>query len=807
MYYIYLGLLPVFFSINNCFCTFDYEILKTLADRAKKSNKIPTLIEFDLTVTGRAKWADGIGRQSIELLDCLKDDLVINFAHSHPENEFSSKDIPEKVKDIIVHSKKGYSNVVILEDVVADGNPTGIYSYKKMPSGNIKIAYSMFESTRIESEGARILNNDFDAVVVPDSFLVDVYKNSGVTIPIFVVPLGCYMDDLLIQSQKIIAHKPFTFGFTGAFIDRKNHIMILESFAKAFGNSSDVRLVLHGRPDEGVELIQELNFRIKELGLTNVEIIVRTLTHSEWLDFMNSLDCYVSLSKGEGYSRSPREAMALGIPCIISDNTAQKTICESGCVRAVPSRIEKPAYYTHLRKVIGTNFDVSLDDAVKALRDVYEQYPYYIEKADQGRIWVQKYTYKNLRPYYINIVKPKKVILGDANEVTPDYLMTTSSKLYKKYTELQKVGSYIEKNDEKSSSANWLSGSVESDHIDKYTLNPLGTQVSDIDIIGAYRVMLGQEISPRDFFYLKHLRNLQKWDLTNLAHHLLAIVQAQAHLKIPSLESIIDFPLKIHNGMTLFGLETDIFIAHTIANTGYWEPHVEKLIRKIIKPGDQVIDCGANIGYFTAILAECVGNTGKVLSIEGLTRVAQLLEKAKNENNWHQVMICPKLLSDTADEAYFLINTINMGVGCIVSPDEAKEKLKTHPQAVIKMPTNRLDTIVTSNKFLERVDYIKIDVSGAEDLVLGGAQEILKRYKPMITLEFGPTRFRNHNNDPVSVLQKLYDMGYRFDTIQNICNQPDPRAWVIKNSRMPHELVDWIEKNELGNVDIFMTTD
>lgn len=807
MNYIYSFLFIIFCCMNNCFCASHYEALKALALRAKTTEEIPTLVAFDLTVVGRAKWADGIGRQSIELLDCLKDMLVVNFAHINPGNELCLQDIPEKVKDIIVHSKKGYSNVVILEDVVVDGNPTGTYSYKKMPAGSIKLAYSMFESTYITSEGARILNNDFDAVIVPDPFLVDVYKNSGVTIPIFVVPLGCYMHDLLIQPLKTIAHKPFTFGFTGAFIDRKNHMMILESFAKAFGNSPDVRLVLHGRPDEGVDLVQGLNLRVKELGLTNVEIIVQSLTHSEWLYFMNSLDCYVSLSKGEGYSRTPREAMALGIPCIISDNTAQKTICESGCVRVVPSTIEKPAYYTHLQKVIGTNFDVLLDDAVKAFKDVYEQYPYYIQKAKQGRIWVQKYLYENLQPYYINIVKPKKVILGHTDDVTSDYLMTTSPKLYKKYTELQKIGSCIEQGDENSSSNNWLSGSVESDHIDNSTLNPLGTQVSDIDIIGAYRVMLGTEISLHDFLYFKRLRDLQKWDLTSLAYNLLALVQVQAHLKIPSLISIADFPLQLHNGMTLFGLETDIFLAHNIANTGYWEPHVEKLIRKIIKPGDHVIDCGANIGYFTAILAECVGASGKVLSIEGLIRLAQLLEKAKNKNNWSQVMICPTLLSNTTDEAYFLINTINMGVGCIISYNEAKEKLKIHPQAVIKMPTERLDALVTATKFLERVDYVKIDVSGAEDLVLGGAQEILQQYKPMITMEFGPIRFRYHNNDPITVLQKLYDMGYRFDTIQNICDKPDPKAWVREHSRMPHEFVDWIEKNELGNVDIFMTID
>ena len=59
----------------------------------------------------------------------------------------------------------------------------------------------------------------------------------------------------------------------------------------------------------------------------------------KYIEFISTFDCYVNLSKGEGFSIPPRESLALGIPCIISDNTAHKTICDSGLVLPVTSKI------------------------------------------------------------------------------------------------------------------------------------------------------------------------------------------------------------------------------------------------------------------------------------------------------------------------------------------------------------------------------------------------------------------------------------------------------------------------------------
>ncbi len=393
-------------------------------------------VPFDLTVIGLVNFADGIGRQAVGLIDCLKNDLTINFINTRKKRSryLNVQDVPIKVVEILQKEEPGTSNVAILEDVLSNGNKLyPEYYYKYVPEhSTIRFAYSMFESTAIPQEWVTILNAYFDAVVVPDPFLITVYKNSGVTIPIFMVPLGIYIEDFLSFQEKKSPHTPFTFGFSGAFSERKNHMLLLQSFAEEFGNNPNVMLRIHGR--FGNQIYNTLASMIKTLNLSNVELIHKNFSWQQYIDFMTSIDCYVSISRGEGFSITPREALACGIPTIISNNTAQKTIGNSGYVRTVPSSLEAPAFYEHLQEYVGTDFNCSLDDVKTALRDVYEHYSTYLQKAQHGRIWVSQYLYSNLRSKYLSLIKPKKIILGDENLVEDDYVITNSKALYDKFT-------------------------------------------------------------------------------------------------------------------------------------------------------------------------------------------------------------------------------------------------------------------------------------------------------------------------------------------------------------------------------------
>jgi glycosyltransferase involved in cell wall biosynthesis len=389
--------------------------------------------EVHLKVFGVAIMADGIGRQAVELMQALKEDVSIAY---FPVRATDPTDIPQDVLKIIkANGRKNRSKVAILVDAF---QMPGYRPWKRVirrtSSEQIRIAYSMLESTKIPPDWATTMNRHFDAIVVPDRFLIDVYKNSGVEIPVFELPLGLYLDGFFEEPLRSASKKPMVFGYLSSCLERKNHIKLIQGFAKAFGNRADVRLKINYRYGQE-HVINKIREEIASLGLENVEFTDLRLDNPAYLQYFKTLDCYISPSKGEGFSIQPREAMALGIPAIVTNNTAQTTICNSGYVRVIPSNIEEPALYWW-GEVCGEHYDCEVDDVADALLDVFHNYQDYLQKTVGAREWVHNYEFKNLKQRYLNLVKPKKIIFGESNEITNDYLMTNSKTLYDKYKKL-----------------------------------------------------------------------------------------------------------------------------------------------------------------------------------------------------------------------------------------------------------------------------------------------------------------------------------------------------------------------------------
>jgi glycosyltransferase involved in cell wall biosynthesis len=388
---------------------------------------LPLFARYDVTVVGPLLYADGLGRLSIGLMEHLKDELSFNFISTGIVN---FKDVSYDVQRIVWNHDKTPGNVSILFNPLWSVWGTAA---DKVPNSHIKLAYSMIESNAIPQRWVDILNKQFDAVVVPDKFLVDVYTKSGVKIPIFVLPHGVYLDEFLSVSPKKCPNRPFTFGMSAGFnSSHKNHELLIDAFVQEFKHDPNIRLRVHGRCGNSV-LQEHIQNKVRNLNHRNVEFINKSFSRAEYREFMASLDCYVLLSKGEGYSVTPREALAMGIPCIISDTTAHKTICETGLVRAVRTPVAKLAHYIPFKTYCGYNFSCTVEDACKALREVYKNYPVYLEKAEQGREWVKQYLYPNLKNRYLSLLKPKQVVLDTYNSIEKDCLVTNSKKLYEKY--------------------------------------------------------------------------------------------------------------------------------------------------------------------------------------------------------------------------------------------------------------------------------------------------------------------------------------------------------------------------------------
>lgn len=414
---------------------------KTSSHHIKHHHHVRT--KCDLTVAGPTILNDGIGKQATDLVQTLSDSVRISFITAG--SKISPQDycsLPPSVQTVLKRSGIVYKGkVLIMESPLVwgaemtkpfKGDFWKQFGLPKKDPDQIRIAYSMFESSMIGKGWVDRLNRAFDAVAVPDPFLEQVYRNSGVQIPIFVVPLGRDLSPFLSQPLKTKSHTPFVFATFNLCTRRKNTLKLVQAFAKAFPDDPNVELHLCWRAALEEDYRQLVLDTIRDEGLSNVKVEERSANFSEHLRRFMETDCIVSASVGEGFSIIPREGMALGIPAIVTNNTAQSTICASGLVVAVPADIPIPAQYPW-EGDFGLQYDCKVEDLAAAMREVYDHYDQYLSKAPQYRAWARTFDLPQVKSLYMNLVKPHKVALGTTNTILPNGIMTNSLKLYKKY--------------------------------------------------------------------------------------------------------------------------------------------------------------------------------------------------------------------------------------------------------------------------------------------------------------------------------------------------------------------------------------
>jgi FkbM family methyltransferase len=168
------------------------------------------------------------------------------------------------------------------------------------------------------------------------------------------------------------------------------------------------------------------------------------------------------------------------------------------------------------------------------------------------------------------------------------------------------------------------------------------------------------------------------------------------------------------------------------------EPQTTNLVKEKVKPGQTAIDIGANIGYFTLLFARAVGVEGIVYAFEPNPFLAKILRYNISINEYQNVKVIEKAISNSPGQARFYINK------------RAHERSSLIPARKSEIIT--VDTITIDNFFspsYPKVDWIKVDVEGNEAKALAGMSEILKRNNEIkLIIEFIPKN-RGFNADAI----------------------------------------------------------
>jgi glycosyltransferase involved in cell wall biosynthesis len=181
---------------------------------------------------------------------------------------------------------------------------TGSYAFNQ---SRHKIVLTMTEGTALAPDWVKEINL-FETVFVPTAWLIDVFKNSGVTRPIYVVPQG--VNQLRYPYFNRQEHPTFRFGHISYLDDRKNYLAMVQAFVSAFPKG-----------DEPVEMIlKSSNPKLSTRPVDpRIKVISNNLTVEEMYELIKSFDCFVFPSRAEGSGLPPREAMSTGCPCIVTD--------------------------------------------------------------------------------------------------------------------------------------------------------------------------------------------------------------------------------------------------------------------------------------------------------------------------------------------------------------------------------------------------------------------------------------------------------------------------------------------------------
>jgi FkbM family methyltransferase len=227
-----------------------------------------------------------------------------------------------------------------------------------------------------------------------------------------------------------------------------------------------------------------------------------------------------------------------------------------------------------------------------------------------------------------------------------------------------------------------------------------------------------------------------------------------AHLPLVLLRAARGDRTTIRVGTKLLTVDLrDEVIAFHLVFRKVWEPNETALVERIVRPGNRVVDIGANIGYYSTIFGGIVGAGGCVLAIEADPANAALCEQNVTQNGLDGTVSVVRAAAGPASASALLYaSRNNFGAHTLVKPDREAR--------TIRVDVVPVDELVAA---WPRVDFIKVDVEGYEPYVFEGLRETIARCPDIkILCEFDPSYILRAGRDPFAFLAELAALGFAF---------------------------------------------
>ena len=281
---------------------------------------------------------------------------------------------------------------------------------------NVILFYTESDNLQNTAWPSRV--NLMDEAWVPSNQEKNNLKNSGVNIPIKVVPIPLNVNKFdLVGDSKVnipgVGKDTFVFYTSGEFVQRKNTSALVSAFHSEFDRNEDVALVIKSnkaglRPAElSNHMLQKFNGVKARLRLypnpsdyKNEIVVTEYLEEQTLLALYNSCDCFVMPSHGESWCIPAMESMALGKPCIVTSNTGMADFVTSKNGWVVKSQetipMVKDAPLPDLYTGRESWREINTIDLKKCMRRAFEDVNEFKKKSENCKKDTEQYSYENV---------------------------------------------------------------------------------------------------------------------------------------------------------------------------------------------------------------------------------------------------------------------------------------------------------------------------------------------------------------------------------------------------------------------------
>jgi len=207
------------------------------------------------------------------------------------------------------------------------------------------------------------------------------------------------------------------------------------------------------------------------------------------------------------------------------------------------------------------------------------------------------------------------------------------------------------------------------------------------------------------------------------------------------------------NGRRMFvdlwdsAVSTHLFVSKT------WEPEETRLVSSLLREGD----VGANVGYFTLVASDAVGKSGKIFAFEPEPKNFSLLRKNVQVNKCANARCEQKAVTGADRPVELFLSSFNYGDHRIFQSHDDEDYNRGRQRARTQVEGVALDSYFAPGT---RINFIKMDVQGAEYFALQGMKRVLRDNPDVVLMmEFWPHGLHEAGVEPARLLEELEELG------------------------------------------------